>query len=230
MSTTDGPESPLRPSTGTLSPNPNQTNPPQNLTFAALTTIYDLPNSPKPDIITYSKGVQTSDDWFENKRTYQDQPVDDLEDPQASPRTRKRLSRRERDRDEELRQNIRKEIEAELDALRISEQAAKPDGKENFPARPLTNDELNAVTASDDFLDFIDRSSKVIERALDEEYDVLADYALRGMDGLDDDEDDEGGLPRSKKARRIRQIYQFQDDRWTKGRMISDLDYSQKVP
>lgn len=225
-----GAESPARPSTGNLSPTPAPAaaQPPQTLTFAPLTTVYDLPASPKKDVITYSKGVQTSDDWSPNKQKPVDQPVSDEEDLFNSPRRRKRLSRRERDRDEDLRQNIRKEIEQELEALRLSEQVADTDGKENFPARTLTNDELNAVTASDDFLDFIDRSTKVIERALDEEYDVLADYAMRGMVGLDDD-DDEDGTTRTKKGRRIRQIHQFQDPRLTKGRMISDLDYSVKV-
>jgi dynein intermediate chain len=92
----------------------------------------------------------------------------------------------------------------------------------------LTHEELGAVTASDDFLDFIDRSTKVIERALDEEYDVLADYAMRGANGLDDDEED--GQTRTVKGRRVRELMQFSDDRWTKRRMISDLDYSVKYP
>lgn len=228
MSALEGAESPARPSTGTLSPAPVTVSAPQNLTFAPLTTVYDLPSSPKRDVITYSKGVQTSDDWLPDQRKPQDHSADEDEDPLTPSRTRKRLSRRERERDEELRQNIRKEIEDELQALKLSEEAIKPEGKENFPARALTHDELNAVTASDDFLDFIERSSKVIERALDEEYDVLADYALRGMDGLED-EDDEDGTTRTKKGRRIREVHQFQDDRWTKGRMISDLDFSVKV-
>ena len=142
------------------------------------------------------------------------------------------MTRRERERDEELRLNIRKEIEAELDALKPSSQAANLDGKDNFPARTLNHDELNAVTASDDFLDFIERSTKVIERALDEEYDVLADYAMRGMDSLEDEDDDDDGdgNTRTKKARRAREIHQFHHERWTKGRMISDLDFSPKVP
>lgn len=218
--------SPSRPTSGILSPTVSSA--PQTLTFAPLTTVYDLPASPKRDVITYSKGVQTSDDWPTPQRVPADQSGSEDEAELTPSRTRKRLSRRERERDEELRQNIRKEIEEELEALKLNEQAVKLDGKENFPARALTHEELNAVTASDDFLDFVDRSTKVIERALDEEYDVLADYALRGMETLDD-EDDEDGAPRSKRGRRLREIHQFQDHRWTKGRMISDLDFSVKV-
>lgn len=226
QSTQEGIESPIRPSTGLSSPAPVSA--PQNLTFAPLTTVYDLPASPKRDVITYSKGVQTSADWSPDNRKTVDQSGSEDEGPLSPSRTRKRLSRRERERDEELRQNIRREIEEELEALKLSEQPVLNAGQDNFPARALSNDELNAVTASDDFLDFIERSSKVIERALDEEYDVLADYAHRGMDGLDDD-DDEDGPTRNKKGRRIRELHRFQDERWTRGRMISDLDFSVKV-
>lgn len=90
--------------------------------------------------------------------------------------------------------------------------------------RKLEDDELKAVTSSDDFLDFVERSSKVIERALDEEYDVLADYELGGVDG-DLEEDEETG----KKRRGIREVCQFWDERWSKKRMISDISFSPKV-
>ncbi|KAI5254766.1 cytoplasmic dynein intermediate chain [Aureobasidium subglaciale] len=198
--------------------------PNQTLSFTAVSTLLNQPSDPKPDVITYSKGVQTSEPWSpQHNRQLSD------DDSSYSPsRTRKRLGRRERERDEELRQNIRKEIEDELKSLKLSEDAAATNGKENFPARTLTHEELGAVTASDDFLDFIDRSTKVIERALDEEYDVLADYAMRGANGLDDDEED--GPTRTTRGRRVRELMQFQDDRWTKRRMISDLDYSVKYP
>lgn len=209
---------------------PAAAQPVQTLAFAPFTTVYDLPASPKQDVITYSKGVQTAEVWSPPKRHGLDRS-DSEDDPSLSPakaRTRKRLSRRERDRDEELRLNVRKEIEEELHALSLSHDAATTNAKDNFPSRTLTHDELNAVTASDDFLDFIERSTKVIERALDEEYDVLADYAVRGADGLGDDDDDDG-TTRTRKGRRVREVYQFQDERWTKRRMISDLDFSVKV-
>ncbi|GAB7347989.1 hypothetical protein MBLNU459_g5488t2 [Dothideomycetes sp. NU459] len=228
VSAHDGAPSPAR--LATQSPAAG-TGTPQTLALAPFTTVYELPASPKRDVITYSKGVQTSEPWSLPQRPAADDS--DVEDELSlSPtklRTRKRLSRRERDRDEELRLNIRKEIEEELEALKLSDQVATHNGKDNFPSRTLTHDELNAVTASDDFLDFIERSTKVIERALDEEYDVLADYALRGTDGLGDD-DDEDGLTRGRKGRRVREVYQFQDERWTKRRMISDLDFSAKYP
>ena len=104
-----------------------------------------------------------------------------------------------------------------------------PTGPANFPARALTDEEANAVTASEDFLDFVERSSKVIEKALDQDYDVLADYALDGADGIDEDEDEGYGSSTGKKGRRIKQVAQFYDERWSKKRMISDMCFSPKV-
>ena len=84
------------------------------------------------------------------------------------------------------------------------------------------------MTSSGDFVEFVERSSKVIERALDQEYDILADYALGGVNGLDDD-DDGFGATRGGKGRRIKEVAQFWDERWSKKRMISDISFSPKV-
>jgi hypothetical protein len=104
-----------------------------------------------------------------------------------------------------------------------------PTGPSKSPARGLTDEEVNAVTASEEFLDFVERSSKVIEKALDQDYDVLADYALDGADGIDEDEDEGYGSSVGKKGRRIKQVAQFYDERWSKKRMISDICFSPKV-
>ena len=103
-----------------------------------------------------------------------------------------------------------------------------PIGPSNVPARGLTDEEVNAVTASEDFLEFVERSSKVVEKALDQDYDVLADYALDGAE-VDSDEDEGYGSSRGKKGQRVRQIAQFYDERWSKKRMISDMNFSPKV-
>ncbi|KAL0257235.1 hypothetical protein SLS55_008045 [Diplodia seriata] len=208
---------------------------PQTLTIAPLTTVYESPSTPKPEIITYSKGVQTTEPWTPPQRrtsvasTSEAEPDGPDWSPSKAKRASKRMSRMERQRDEELRQNLRKEIEEELKALQ-NEGAVDDDAVEpKFPARALNDEELNAVTSSDDFLDFVERSSKVIERALDEEYDLLVDYALAGVEEVDDD-DDGFGTAKGKKGRRVREITQFYDERWSKKRMISDLSFSQKFP
>lgn len=196
---------------------------------------YEFIPTPPPaaEVLSYSKAIQTSDLGSPPRRKQspsrsQDSDSDHSLSFSRSPRKLKRRSRREREREEVLRHNLRREIEEELKAAQkpVSDVAT---AEAKYPARSLTNEELAAVTASDDFLDFVERSSKVIERALDQDYDVLADYSLDGVGAVDSDEDDAYGRAKGKKGRRIRQIAQFYDERWSKKRMISDIDFSSRV-
>lgn len=185
------------------------------------TSTTEAPPAPetKPEVVTYSKAVQT-DIPDENGTSADGSVASDDEDGNS-----KRLSRRNRERDEEIREKIRKEIEEEVQASQAqTDQGAAQSAQLRYPLRTLEDDELKAVTSSGDFLDFVERSAKVIERALDEDYDVLADYELGGLDG-DLEEDPESG----KKRRGIREVCQFHDERWSKKRMVSDLNFSPKV-
>lgn len=179
----------------------------QNISIAPLTITYDAPPSPVREIVTYNRGVQATETWTE--------PDDEDDD---DPTSRSRRS------DEELREQIRKEIEEELKKLQADNDEqqinGQPGGATNggFFARELTDEEREAITASEDFLEFIERSSKVVERALDMEYDVLADYGL----GISAEDEEQSG-------RMIKEIAQFYDERWSKKRMISDINYSPKV-
>lgn len=208
----------------------------QPLSFAPLTTLYEIKcDPPKKELVTYSKGVQTSGAWSQQQSpSSSDSESDEAPSSLERPRTR-RLSRRQKEKDEELRQNIRKEIEEELKALQGTQgDGAGTDGKitighekQNFPGRSLSNEEVEAVTSSADFLDFVEHSSKVIERALDEEYDVLADYRQDNLSAVDDE--DNGLGSKGRKGRRIKEVMNFHDDRWSKKRMISDIGFSTKV-
>jgi dynein intermediate chain, cytosolic len=208
----------------------------QTLSTAPLSKVFEVvPDSPlvaQNVAITYSKAVQTTELWSQQSRIAGGSFSDSENEGTATrtPKASKRLSRRERERDEEIRGSLRKEIEEELKAAKqiSGDGSISQSSQTRYPLRALTNDELNAVTASDDFLDFVERSSKVIERALDEEYDVLADYARGGGTGNEDD-DDEYGAIRGKKRRGIREVAQFWDERWSKKRMISDISFSPKV-
>ncbi|KAF2857868.1 WD40 repeat-like protein [Piedraia hortae CBS 480.64] len=149
----------------------------------------------------YSKGVQTS--------------LEESEEDEGSRRKRK-LSARERDVEVE---KLRQEIEAELKALHKLE-ADEPEPRR---IRPLPAEELQAVAASQEFTSFIERSSKVAERALDEDYDILADYSLReGI--LQDGDSTLAGLS-------VRETASFSlPDSMGTHRMISSLDFSPKYP
>ncbi|KAK4193510.1 putative cytoplasmic dynein 1 intermediate chain 2 [Podospora australis] len=199
---------------------------PQILSAVPLKTVYECPPSPVKEVFSYSKGVQTTDEWLPpaRPRALSDS---DLED-QVITSPSKRLSRRERDREEEIREKLRKEIEAELRETKelVTDGVLKPTTAPNFPVRTLTAEELKAVTQSDDFMDFVDRSTKVIEKALDQEYDILTDYTLQVHD-IDDDDEQHGNVG-GKGRRKVREVAQFYDERWSKKRMVSSIDFSPK--
>lgn len=209
----------------------------QTLSMGPLATVYESEGqvttevNKDKEVITYSKGVQTSTDWSpRQERGVGGSDTERDDSPTRSPKS-KRLSRRQKERDEEIRTQLRKEIEEELKAVQQAPQdgAAQAGTDENFPFKTLTNEELTAVENSDDFIGFVDRTTKILERALDQQlgYDILADYALGGVDV---DEEDEGyGSSGGKKGRRIKEVAQFWDERWSKKRMISDLGFSTKV-
>ena len=190
----------------------------------------------KTETLSYSIGIQTTEPWFLPKRRgstdgFSDSDREESPAISRSPKSLKRLSRRERDREDELRRNLRREIEEELNAVKdptshLSNGQTKP---QKLPTKALTNEDIKAVTSADDFADFLERSSKVIERALDEEYDILTNYALDDLNGLADDEDEGYGSSKGKRGRRLKEIAQFFDERWSKRRMISDINFSPKV-
>jgi dynein intermediate chain len=206
----------------------------QTLSTAPILTVYEYAPVPPKEVITYSKAVQTSDTWSPtpSRRHGADggsgaggggeQTAES--DTERSPsrrasRSSKRLSRREREAEKVPRGHIRRDTDAdELKALRDPEAYAR----RNLQVRALSDDEARAVTSSYEFLDFVDRSTKVIERALDEEYDVLADYGVGHVA-----DDDEEGAAKGKSG--IREVMQFWDERWSKRRMVTSISFSPKV-
>ncbi|PVI03696.1 WD40 repeat-like protein [Periconia macrospinosa] len=211
----------------------------QTLSIAPLSTVFEYDGQPvdappprQKEVITYSKGVQASIDWSPSRdRGVGGSDSERDESPTRSPRS-KRLSRRQKERDEEIRAQLKKEIEEEVKAATKAAETGEMQAtsKENYPFKTLTDEELAAVESSDVFIDFVERSTKVLERALDQQldYDILADYAHGGPNV---DEEDEGyGSGGAKKGRRIKEIAQFWDERWSKKRMISDLGFSPKFP
>ena len=211
----------------------------QTISIGPLATVYESAGdgqvtaeaNTQKEVITYSKGVQASIDWSPRKsRDLDGSDTERDESPTRSPRI-KRLSRRQKERDEEIRNQLRKEIEDEIKAAQQAPQDGTSAGSDaNYPFKTLTTEELTAVESSDDFMGFVERSTKVLERALDQQlgYDILADYALDGLNI--DDEDENHGAGAGKKGRRIKEVAQFWDERWSKKRMISDLGFSTKVP
>lgn len=202
----------------------------QTISTAPISTNYEFVPVTNYETLSYSKGIQTAEIWSPQGRSQNSDGLSGSGSDRSPSRKAKRPSRREREREEDLRQNLRQEIEEELRAAKepVTNGAAAA-AQPKYPARALTEEELNAVTSSEDFLDFVDRSSKVIEKALDQDYDVLVDYGMDGLRGVDDEEDEGYASSKGRKGRRIKEVAQFYDERWSRKRMISDLGYSPKV-
>jgi dynein intermediate chain len=201
----------------------------QTLAAAGTATVFEEPPPstslpPKREYITYSKGIQTEDTADAGIET-------DAERENDLPVRSRRNTRRETERDEEIRARLRKEIEEEIRATQSGNltDTSTPAAQQRLPLRPLTSTEVNAVTASDDFVSFLERSTKVIERALDEDYDLLADYTRTAA--LNDSDDDDSPYSRtSKKSHSLREVHQLYSERHTRRRMISDLQFSPHFP
>lgn len=192
----------------------SESKPPQTLAFIPLRTVYEIvPEVAKKDVITYSKGVQTSEAWIDTRSVGDFDEEDDFE------------ARSRRKQEDEIREELRKELEQEAEQYRKAQAEIKPsDRPKEIPvARPLQDEEARVLEHSNDFIEFLERSSRVAARALDEDYDVLADYKLIHQGG---DEHDPTGSGRS--GRSVREVAQFYDERWSKKRMITDIDFSPK--
>lgn len=83
----------------------------------------------------------------------------------------------------------------------------------------MSPEETQAIFGTADFTDFVEHSSKVVERALTDAYDYLKDYTIVGTTGGD-----------ASEGRKVKQTRCFYDDKLCKGRSITGLDWSSKHP
>ncbi|XP_068196217.1 dynein, cytoplasmic 1, intermediate chain 2a-like isoform X1 [Antennarius striatus] len=93
--------------------------------------------------------------------------------------------------------------------------------QEEDAPKELTEEEKLQVLHSEEFLSFFERSSRIVERALAEQVDVCFDYSGRDV------EDKEGELQAGAKLVLNRQ---FVDERWTRNRVVTCLDWSPQYP
>ncbi|KAF4078847.1 hypothetical protein AMELA_G00186290 [Ameiurus melas] len=92
---------------------------------------------------------------------------------------------------------------------------------EEAPPHELTEEEKQQILHSDDFQTFFDHSSRIMERALSEQVDVCFDYSGRDL------QDKEGETQAGTKLSLNRQ---FTDERWSKHRVVTCLDWSPQYP
>jgi len=93
--------------------------------------------------------------------------------------------------------------------------------KEVKTIRELSEDEKMMIILSEDFQRFMDRSGRIMERALSESVDIYTDYT--GAADNDDSSDE-------KSSGRLNLTRWFYDERWSKSRCVTSLDWSPQYP
>eukprot|EP00842_Homolaphlyctis_polyrhiza_P006158 jgi/Hompol1/6543/HPOL_005018-RA len=174
------------------------------------------------EVVTYSKEVQTD--------PMPSSPWDGQPDSPGGPRKDTMLKRRASDAvlrrkaSEAAVQLSRKSSDAEMrprdltfrDSLKefaIPEEDAEhyfDDGK----VPDLSDQQKAEIVASEDFAYFFDRSTKIVERALAEDYDIMIDYTA------DTDEAD------IKETTEMKCVRTYSGDKITKNRSVTDVDWS----
>lgn len=98
--------------------------------------------------------------------------------------------------------------------------AATEQDKHRAPPRDLSDEEKKQALVSDEFRGFLDRSSRIVERALWESVDICIDYSGTAEE---QDSDDKSGIKLC--LNRV-----FADDRWSKNRIVTSFDWSTQFP
>ncbi|KAL7891134.1 hypothetical protein AOLI_G00006100 [Acnodon oligacanthus] len=93
--------------------------------------------------------------------------------------------------------------------------------EDEVPPHELTEEEKQQILHSEEFLTFFDHSSRIVERALSEQVDVCFDYSGRDL------QDKEGETQAGTKLSLNRQ---FMDERWSRHRVVTCLDWSSQYP
>ncbi|KAH6569500.1 hypothetical protein BASA62_004871 [Batrachochytrium salamandrivorans] len=180
---------------------------------------------PMPEKVTYCKEVQTDDVspmYWELPQA--GSPTSSRRPPELQPLKRKgsevglrrkssetSLSRKPSNRD--LRVASRELAHSDYsEQPAILEEAERDDLDVHIPE--LSEQEKTAILASEDFIKFFEQSTKFIERALTEEYDILADYTTT-VDRVS-----------AKDTTEIQRTCVFSNDKLTKNRSITDVDWS----
>ncbi|XP_041970300.1 cytoplasmic dynein 1 intermediate chain isoform X9 [Aricia agestis] len=105
-------------------------------------------------------------------------------------------------------------------AVTAAPQEKKEEEKEK-KIRELSNDEKQTIMLSAEFQKFISRAGRVIERALAESVDIYTDYTGGGdSENAQDDKSDA----------RLSLVRTFYDERWSRARCVTCLDWSTAHP
>uniref|UniRef100_A0A8C2L247 Dynein, cytoplasmic 1, intermediate chain 2a n=1 Tax=Cyprinus carpio TaxID=7962 RepID=A0A8C2L247_CYPCA len=123
----------------------------------------------------------------------------------------------------EQKEEEEEEEEAAPPQPEVEAEKEKPAEKQDEEAAPheLTEEEKLQILHSEEFMEFFDHSTRIMERALSEHVDVFFDYSGRDM------EEKEGEMQAGAKLSLNRK---FVDDRWSRQRVVTCLDWSPQYP
>jgi dynein intermediate chain, cytosolic len=179
--------------------------PRSNLVDSEAQTDLDDITTKKPEKVYYTKETQTTN-VGDSDEEGNDAKVASISQAAEQAIRNKVLQEQEQER-----------LKREEEALKLQEEQLEREIEQGL--RELSAEELEAIYGATEFVNFVEQSSKIVERALTDNYDYLKDYTL-----LEDPsaENQEGRLV---KCNRI-----FWDENLCKGRSITDLDWSVKHP
>ncbi|XP_067208684.1 cytoplasmic dynein 1 intermediate chain isoform X5 [Linepithema humile] len=110
-----------------------------------------------------------------------------------------------------------KEVQPAVTQVEQEKQKEKPKKE----VRELSEEEKQMIILSEDFQRFLDRTSRIVERALGESVDIYTDYTgtMDGEDGMDEKSHQRLWLNRS-----------FICERWSRNRCVTSMDWSPQFP
>ncbi|XP_075685557.1 cytoplasmic dynein 1 intermediate chain 2 isoform X1 [Rhinoderma darwinii] len=112
-------------------------------------------------------------------------------------------------------------VTPKLTAAPAEEKPAKKEEMSDAPPHELTEEEKQQIVHSEEFISFFDQSTRIVERALSEQINIFFDYSGRDL------EEKEGEIQAGAKLSLNRQFF---DERWSKHRVVSCLDWSSQYP
>ncbi|XP_054977942.1 cytoplasmic dynein 1 intermediate chain 2 isoform X5 [Sorex araneus] len=101
------------------------------------------------------------------------------------------------------------------------EKTLQKDEESDATPHELTEEEKQQILHCEEFLSFFDHTTRIVERALSEQINIFFDYSGRDL------EDKEGEIQAGAKLSLNRQFF---DERWSKHRVVSCLDWSSQYP
>jgi dynein intermediate chain len=128
--------------------------------------------------VLYNKEIQTSS--IETETT-----------PDGSDDDERDRFQRDRDRDIEAERLARQkeleeesvQLDREIEVVMQGSTSACIANSETYTCAELTEEERTSIVTAPEFLDFVEQSSKIVQRALNDKYDYIRDYTVGAEDG-----------------------------------------------